>query len=117
MALEVRRVDEVTAAGGDLIRFQGVRFSIEDTEALEDEARAAAVEDLLAKASQIAALAGVELGRLVYISESGGPIVNPLLRAESAVFAAAAAPTPIQIGELSVNVSLQGAFAIGLEEN
>ena len=42
-------IDEATEAGGDLIRFQGVSFSIEDTEALQGEARAAAAEVLLAK--------------------------------------------------------------------
>ena len=108
-------IDQVTAAGGDLIRFQGVSFSIEDTEALQVEARVAAVEDLLAKARQVAALTGVELGKLVFITETGGPVVNQFARAESLGFAAASAPTPIQSGELSVSVSLQAAFEIGQE--
>lgn len=108
-------IDQVTAAGGDLIRFQGVRFSIEDTEALQIEARKAAAGDLLAKARQVASLTGVELGKLVYITESGGPIITQFARAESAAFAAPSAPTPIQSGELSISVSLQAAFEIGQE--
>ena len=95
----------------DLIRFQGVSFPIEDTEALQDEARAAAAEDLLAKAAHIAAPAGVELGRLVYITESGGTARPAMVVAEQVSFASAV-PTPIQAGQLEIVVSLQGAFEI-----
>jgi len=109
-------IDAVTAAGGDLIRFQGVSFSIEDDQALKDQARAAAVEDLMAKAGQIAALTGVELGELIYITESGGPVISQSFRAEGISFAAAA-PTPIQVGELQVRVSLQAAFDINSGAN
>ena len=109
-------IDAVTEAGGDLIRFQGVSFSIEDDQALKDRARAAAVEDLMAKADQIAALTGVELGDLVYITESGGPVISQSFRAEGISFAAAA-PTPIQIGELQSRVSLQAAFDIDSSAN
>ena len=110
-------IDDATAAGGDLIRFQGVSFSIEDTKVLQDEARAAAIEDLMAKAQQVAALAGVDLGRLVFLAESGGPMVSPAIVQERAVFAASAAPTPIQVGELNVRVSLQAAFEIAQQGN
>ena len=63
----------------------------------------------------MAALTGVELGKLVYITETGGPVVNQFARAENLAFAAASAPTPIQSGELDVSVSLQAAFEIGQE--
>ncbi len=105
-------IDGATAAGGDLIRFQGVSFSIEDTKALQDEARAAAIEELMAKAQQIAALTGVELGPLVFLADSGGPIVSPTIVQERAMFAASAVSSPIQVGELDVRVSLQAAFEI-----
>ena len=106
-------IDEATEAGGDLIRFQGVSFSIEDTKPLRDQARAAAVEDLMAKASLVASLAGVELGDLVYITETGGPIaVTSMVAMERAAFADGATPTPIQAGELQVVVNVQGAFNI-----
>ena len=79
---------------------------------MQHKARAAAVEELKDKAGQIAALAGVELGRLVYTTELGGPIVASTARAERAFFAASAAPAPIQARELEVTVSLQAAFEI-----
>ena len=105
-------IDQVTEAGGDLTRFQGISFTIEDNEALQDEARTAAIADLLAKSSQVANLTGVELGQLVYITESGSPI-QAQFRVES-VFAqsASAAPTPIMAGELTVVVTMQAMFEI-----
>ena len=106
-------IDRVTEAGGDLTRFQSVSFTIEDTEALEVEARAAAVGDLLAKAQQIADLTGVKLGQLQVISESGGFFPQAAVRLESVGFdAAPAAATQIMGGELNVSVNLQAVFAI-----
>jgi len=90
---------------GNLIRFQGISFTIEDDQALKDQARAAAVED----AAQTATLAGVELGELVYITESGGSVSPQSFRG---AIAFAEAVTPIQTGELQGRVSLQAAFDI-----
>ncbi|HZA25350.1 MAG TPA: SIMPL domain-containing protein [Dehalococcoidia bacterium] len=105
-------IDEVTAAGGNLTRFQGIHFSIEDTKPLEEQARAAAVQDMTAKANQLAGLMGVELGSPVSIMESGA--VQPLIvpAAERAFFDQAAAPTPIMSGEVDVTVTLQAVYAI-----
>ena len=106
-------IDEATTAGGDLIRFQGVTLFIEDAEALKEAARAEAVNNLLSKAAEIAGLAGVDLGRLVYISESDDPWAGPQLRYEEGFLAAATFDrTPVQIGELSVTVRVRGGFAI-----
>ena len=105
-------IDRSIEAGGDLIRFQGVSFSIEDTDELQNQARSAAVEDLIAKAGQVASLAGVELRKLVYITETGGPVVPQSVNIERALFKASAAPTPIQAGELNVVVNVQGSFEI-----
>ena len=65
-------IDEVATAGGDLVRIQGIRFTVEDTAAVESQAREKAVENLTTKAQQFAELTGVKLGRLVFLSESGG---------------------------------------------
>ena len=105
-------IDRSIEAGGDLIRFQGVSFSIEDTEELQNQARRAAVEDLISKAGQVASLAGVELGKLVYITETGGPVVPQSVNIERAFFKAAAAPTAIEAGQLSIVVNVQGSFEI-----
>ena len=107
-------IDDVTEAGGDLIRFQGINFSIEDPDALQDQARAAAIEDLMAKASQVASLSGVELGKLIHISETSGQPRIPSPQLERASFASIAkdVATSIMAGELEVRVNVQGLYGI-----
>ena len=108
-------IDDVTEAGGDLVRFQGLRFSIEDTDELNDLARAEAVADSFAKARHIAGLAGVELGRLLHVREAGGGFQSrgDLFFAESAFMdAPASAATAVEVGELTVTVTLHAQFAI-----
>jgi hypothetical protein len=104
-------IDDVAEAGGDLTRFQGVGFSIEDTRALQVQARAAAVADLLAKANQIASLAGLKLAAPFFITETGS--ASPFAASERASFASSlAVATPILGGEIEVVVTLQAAFDI-----
>ena len=107
-------IDGVTAVGGDLIRFQGVSFSIEDTQALEIEARQAAAADLMAKANQIADLTGVALGKPVFIAEVSRSAPKTLTIASAQRFdgIAAAVETPILTGELDVVITLQARYAI-----
>ena len=105
-------IDRVTDAGGDLTRFQKVSFTIEDAKGLQEQARSAAVDDLIAKAKQVAALAGVELGRLTYITESGGPVPVSFNTSRAVMAFAESAPTPILTGEMTVSVTVQGAFEI-----
>ena len=83
-------VDEVATAGGDATRINGISFTVEDPKPFMVQLREAAVGDALAKAQHFASLTGVSLGRLVFISESGGG--QPVVRAfEEQAFAVAAA--------------------------
>jgi len=119
LTLKVRNIDSmgtiidvVTDAAGNLIRINQVSFTIEDTKPLQDEAREDAIADLLRKAEAMATLAGVELGKLVHLTETGGAFPQSFARIESAAFGFADQSTSIQAGELDVNVSVQGVFAI-----
>ena len=105
-------IDRATGASGDLTRFNSIKFTIEDAKGLREQARAAAVKDLMAKAAQVAALAGVELGRLTYITESGrqGPLTFNNSLAVKAF--AESEPTPILSGQMTGSVNVQGAFVI-----
>jgi uncharacterized protein YggE len=62
----------------------------------------------------MAELAGVELGKLVFLTESGGGVPQSFARVESAAAFGFAGDqsTSILAGELDVNVSVQGVFAI-----
>lgn len=106
-------IDGVTEAAGDLTRVNGVNFTIEDNKPLQTEAREEAIADMLAKAKTMAKSAGVELGKLVFLTETGGNSPVSYARMEAASFGFAAdQSTSIQAGELDVNVSVQGVFDI-----
>ncbi|MCH8799934.1 MAG: SIMPL domain-containing protein [Chloroflexi bacterium] len=106
-------IDGATEAAGNLVRINRVSFTIEDTKPLQNEAREEAIADLLTKANAMAALAGVELGKLVFLTESGGGVPQSFARLEAVpAFGFASQSTSILAGELDVNVSVQGVFAI-----
>lgn len=106
-------IDGAASAGGDAIRIQGVNFTVQDPDGPQEEARTEAVKDAVSKARSMAEAAGVKLGRLVYLSESGGGYPVPMARAEGAfALADKAAPTPVEIGELEVTVQVQAVFAL-----
>ena len=107
-------IDEVADAGGDSTRIDGIRFTVEDTEPFEDRLRQEAVADAQAKAQRFAELAGVSLGDLVFITETGGgvPVVGGFAE-DARVMAMAAAPaTSVSGGELELHMSVQTVFAI-----
>ena len=106
-------IDAVALAGGDLTRIDSINFSVEDPSDYYDEARQKAVADAEAKAKQLAAVAGVKLGKPTYISESSYMPV-PIYR-QDMMEKAAAAPmveTPISPGEMEISLSVQLAYAI-----
>ena len=106
-------IDGATTAAGDEVVVSRVSFSVEDNEALLEEARAAAWSDAQAKATQLALLAGVELGAATTVSES----VGATFPQDEFGFAfgsegLASVATPIQPGQLDVTVILQVRFDI-----
>ena len=119
-------IDDVAAAGGDATRINGISFTVDDTKpfmadlreaAVDDtkpfmaDLREAAVADATAKAQHFASLTGVTLGRLVFISESGGgvPVVRDFAE-EAFISRAAAAPSPISVGQLDLRLAVQAVF-------
>ncbi len=108
-------IDAVTEAGGDLLRFHDLSFSIQNTAALQRQARSAAVADLNTRATQLAEFSNVRLGAPVYLNETSympPAKVDFRLLAQESASDAAAPSTPIQLGELVVEVSVNGIFEI-----
>ena len=109
-------IDEVTDAGGDLARFEGISFSLEDPEPLQEEALNQAISDARSKAQQMAGQGGVSLGDLIRLSESSSPPASPYLgldrqfALESA--AAKAVPTTVSGGSVTVHATVSAVFDI-----
>ncbi len=105
-------IDEVVKLGAN--RVFGISFSVDDPAALQAQARDKAVKDARTKAEQLAKAAGVSVGSAVSISESAGIPFNPAYGMGAAPSAAqdAAAPPPVQTGQLEVRVDVQVRYAI-----
>jgi uncharacterized protein YggE len=99
-------IDAAALTVGDDIRLQGVSFSIDNTSALVAKARADAVKDALAQGGQLAKAAGVKLGAIRTIDDTGTQLPSPeFLNGRSA---GQAADVPIAPGtqQLSVDVTV-----------
>ncbi|MCU1468015.1 MAG: hypothetical protein JWM72_3943 [Actinomycetia bacterium] len=70
-------IDAAALTVGDDIRLQGVSFSIDNTSALVAKARADAVRDALAQGGQLAQAAGVKLGAIRTIDDTGTQLPQP----------------------------------------
>jgi uncharacterized protein len=92
----------IVSTGGDAARINSVDYSIEDNSQLVKDARARAFQDAEDRARQYAQLSGLKLGRLVSISESGGPTPPTPMQAPRA----AAEPVPLEPGQQTVGFSV-----------
>lgn len=93
-------LDQMVQAGAN--QTSGLVFTLSKRDALEQEARVAAVKDGMAQAGVIASAAGLKLVRIVSItpeSSNSGPIIRApmMMKAEAARMA-----VPVEAGEMEV---------------
>ena len=104
-------LDSVVAVGANQIN--GVTFGLKDPQAASDAARLKAVQALQAKAQLYAGATGFKTGRLINLSEGGGySPPRPLPMASFRMAAEAAPSTPVEPGQLSVRVDLNGFYEL-----
>jgi len=103
-------VDASVAAGADQIN--GISFGLKDPRAAEDVARKAAVVALQAKAELYATATGYRVRRLVNLSEGGGYQPGPIRPLAMMKAEAAAAPTPVEPGQLTVRIDITGIYEL-----
>lgn len=102
-------VDAVVEAGSNQIN--GVSFGLRDPQAAQDDARREAVRRLKAKADLYAAATGMRLKGLKALSEGGDVSVpRPMFRALAANVMDTAESTPIEPGQLTVRIDIQGVY-------
>lgn len=107
-------LDQAVQAGGDHIQLNRFDFEFSDTDALEQEAREAAVENMQTKAQQIAESSGRALGDLKIVSEFPGVGIGGGGYSDFALLAYAeyAYDTPVSVGDEAVSVSVFGVYEL-----
>jgi len=101
------------AAGGDYTRVNGISFSVENPEQYYTQVRDLAMKDAKAKADQIAALAGVTLGKPTYVSDNSYiPTSYPVAYKMDAAGSGAGTITPISAGDTEITLSVQVTYSI-----
>jgi len=92
----------IVSTGGNAARINSVDYFIDDDSQLVKDARARAFNDAKDRAEQYAQLSGLDLGKVISISEAAGtapPTPTPMPRA-------AAAPVPLEPGQQTVSFSV-----------
>jgi uncharacterized protein len=109
-------IDAVVGAGEDLIRINGINFSVENPAQYYSEARQKAMDAAKTKASELAKLAGVNLGQPTYINENAQ--YTPYYGGYANFSVAVPAPSmgsvapPISSGQTTVTISVQVAYSV-----
>jgi hypothetical protein len=98
-------------AGGNATRINSVNLSIEDDSQLVKDARAGAFNDAKNRAQQYAQLSGLDLGKVLSISEAGANVTppTPMPRFD----ATAQAAVPISPGQQTVGFSVTVVWELG----
>lgn len=105
-------LDAVSGVAGDEVTIAGVGFAIDDDAELVVAARERAWDDAVAKAGQLADLAGLELGKATLIEETVAEAGHPMSRAFAMDEAAVYQATPIEPGSQSLTINLRVAFEL-----
>jgi uncharacterized protein len=114
--VKIRKLDTASQAlalivstGSDATRINSVNYSIEDDSQLVKDARARAFDDAKDRAQQYAQLSGLNLGKVISITESGGATPpTPLPSPRGAEMAA----VPLEPGQQTVSFSVTVIFEL-----
>jgi uncharacterized protein YggE len=104
-------VDDVVAAGGDVVQINSVSPFVLDASKAAESARAVAVKNAKAKAASYAKLLGVKLGKVNYLTENGSPSISAPIFVASAK-AEGDAATVVDLGQQDVTVSITIQWAL-----
>lgn len=118
LTIRVRDLSTLSAVLGAVLsdganNLSGLTWGVQDTQAVEDEARRRAVKDAMAKAALYAEAAGVVLGDVMSIRDTATPIVGPSLGRAAPMMADMASDVPVAAGEIEASANITMVFAIG----
>jgi len=104
------QIQAAVTAGGNATTVDGVSLNLTDTSTLLARARAAAIKDAQAKASQFAKALGRSLGAVISVSDQSS-VPYPIF-APGAAASASAGRVPVQPGKQQVSVQITVVYAI-----
>ena len=105
-----RLLDTLVSVGANQIN--GPTFAVDDIDSALDEARVAAVAKARARALLYAKAAGLQLGRIVTISEVSGSAPQPPMPQQMRAMKASADSTPVVPGEIALTVNVTMTFEL-----
>lgn len=103
-------LDALVKAGVNNIN--GVQFSVKDSKAAKEKAREDAIREARAKAEAMASAAGVKLGKLKSLSESGGNFRPQPMAYAARSLESGGASTPVSAGEQEISVTVNMSYDI-----
>ncbi len=101
-------IDTAVKAGANNV--WGISFGLDDTKALESQAREAAVKDARARAESLAGLTNVQVGDVISVSEVIGNQPMPMYSAAEG--RGGGGGTPAEPGEVTFTTQIQVVYAI-----
>jgi uncharacterized protein YggE len=101
-------LDSLVGKGANVVH--SIQFGFADPQALQDQARTAAIADAKRKATLYAEAAGVGLGKVIAIQEESSGMPSP--RMPMAKMMAAESAVPIAAGESALSVRVTVSFAL-----
>jgi uncharacterized protein YggE len=104
-------LDAAVDAGATTVN--GLSFRVDDKGAVEAQARDAAMKDAKSKADALAKAAGVNITGVASISEVSSPIPGPIMYERMAAGVAKDSVTPIEPGNVTLEVSVTVTYLIG----
>jgi uncharacterized protein len=104
------RISDAVRAGGNAATVDGISLNLTDTSSLLARARAAAVADARAKATQYARALGQTLGPIVSITDHAP--AEPFLPEAAGSAAARSAAVPISPGTQQLSVSITAVYSM-----
>ena len=113
--VDIRRIDEVgkaidAALAGGANSIGGLQFTASNADSARRDAYARATAQARGDAEALAKAAGGTLGPLLELTASGDNGARPVMYAARSMAGAAAAPTPIDAGPITVNVSVNARW-------
>jgi uncharacterized protein len=109
-------IDSAVQAGGDLIRINGINFTVEEPSKYYTEVREKAMTAAKNKAEELAKLAGLKLGKPTYITENAQ--YSPIYGGYSNVSEAIPAPVmmsaspSISTGQTKITMNIQVTYSV-----